>query len=200
MNLIQELKNRFPRLVFAFNNYRLPIVLAILFIVWIMIDWLLHWQFSDTFKTFWNTELDQIVSLATLMTALFVWYGEANEDWKNSLPKRLTVRFEKENGELVLLCVQAHLSDVADIRALGQQIGRQMCGNTDVPFRVPLVKQEPVEILEDIDLGSFLHYRVSFILTSTPKLLQPDESLHLPAGKYREWTKPFTDVEVKDQP
>jgi hypothetical protein len=171
---------------FAFANHKIPIILTGSFVVWVLIDWLSGWQVSDDFKTRWNTDLDQIVSFATLMTALFVWYGEINEDWKNNLPKRLTVRFENEQGQLRMLCIRAHLSDTGDIRALGQQIGSQMCNKSQISFRAPFVEQETAEILTDSDIGYFLHYKVTFTLTEMP------DALHdLPAGKHKVWKTPF---------
>ena len=169
-------------LKFAFNNYRWPIILTALFLGWVLIDASTGWSAFDNFKTRWNAELDPIVSLATLMIALFVWYGEITEDWKNNLPKRLNARFENEQHQLVMLCKMAHLSDVADIRALGQQIARQMCGG-DIHFRVPYVKQNPGEILHDPEIGYFLHYQVTFTLTKKPD--------GLPEGKCKLWKAPF---------
>ena len=168
---------------FAFKNHRLPIILTGLFIAWIFIDWLTDWQHLSSLKNRWNTDIDQIVSLATLMIALFVWYGEIAEDWKNSLPKRLTVRFETEDGSLVMLCIKVHLSDVADIRALGQQIGQQINDGQQLAFRAPLVKwKNPEAIPYDLEIGYFLHYEVTFTLTERPGTI--------PTGR-KIWKAPF---------
>jgi hypothetical protein len=68
--MIQKLKNllilRYQRLKFAFKNDWLLIVLSLLFVLWIIMDWLSNWQLLNEFKTHWNNELDQIVSLTTL--------------------------------------------------------------------------------------------------------------------------------------
>lgn len=184
------------RLKFAFKNYRWPIILTGLFLAWALIDGLSGWQIMDGFKTRWNTDIDQIVSLATLMIALFVWYGEIAEDWKNNLPKRLTVRFEtiEENNttELVMMCIKAHLSDVADVRALGQQIAKQMCEGKELMFRAPYVKQNAGEILHDSEIGHFLHYKVTFTLTKSPDGLSK--------GQCKLWRAPFgtEDLQIKD--
>ena len=181
---------RFAHLRFAFTNHKIPISLTGFFVVWVLFDWLSGWRVLDDFKTLWNTDLDQIVSLATLMTALFVWYGEINEDWKNNLPKRLTVRFEddQEHPQLVMLCIKAHLSDVADIRMLGQQIGRQMCKNTDIHFRAPYIRQNSGEILYATETGHFLQYEVTFTLTK-----RPDD---LPSDKWKLWQAPFSSANL----
>ena len=180
----------FTSLRYAFKNHRLPIILTSLFLLLIVVDWFSGWQILDDLKARWNTDLDQIVSLATLTTALFVWYGEINEDWRNNLPKRLTVRFEddQEHPKLVMLCIKAHLSDVADIRMLGQQIGRQMCKNTDIHFRAPYIRQNSGEILYATETGHFLHYEVTFTLTK-----RPDD---LPSDKWKLWQAPFASVDL----
>lgn len=180
------------RLIFAYKNHRWPIILTGLFLVLGIIDWLSGWLVLDSFKTRWNSDIDQIVSLATLMIALFVWYGEIAQDWKNNLPKRLTVRFENEQSQLVMLCIKAHLSDVADIRALGQQIGLQISGEKMLAFRVPFVKRNAGDILYDPEIGHFLHYKVTFTLTKPPAGLSP--------GQYKLWQAPFgaEDLQIKD--
>ena len=176
------------RLRFAFKHHRWPIVLAGLFLLILAIDWLSGWQFLDDIKSRWNSDLDQLVSLATLMTALFVWFGEMTQDWQAGLPKRLTVSFQNEQGLLLMRCVKAHLSDVSDIRALGQQIGMQMCGNKPISFRAPFVKQTPPTISEDAEIGLFLHYQVTFTLTALPPVLS---ELRL-VGKHKLWQAPFS--------
>lgn len=153
----------------------------------------------DELKKRWNEDIDQVVSLATLMVALFVWYGEISEEWKNSLPKRLTVYFEyiKQDGTsiVVMKCLQAHLSDIGDIRALGQQIGRQMCDNKDFDFRAPFVKQDEGEPLYNTETGHFLHYNVTFTLTKLPHGIDPE--------KCKKWEAPFgmdaPDLSVKNR-
>lgn len=173
----------FASLRFAFSSQCLPIILTSIFLFLVVADWLSGWQILDDLKTRWNSDLDQIVSLATLMIALFVWYGEITENWKNNLPKRLTARFENDRSQLVMLCQKAHLSDVADIRALGQQIARGMCGNTDIHFRAPYVKQKAGEILYSPEIGHFLHYEVTFTLTKRPEGLSERQ--------WKLWKAPF---------
>jgi hypothetical protein len=153
---------------YAWRNQKIPIVLALFVLLFVFGDFMSGWGWFDSFKARWNNDLDQVVSFATLMVALFVWLDEIRDNWKNNLPKRLTVRFEDEHGKLVLLCRKAHLSDAADIRPLGQQIASQMCGVQQLPFRVPYVKQLPETILIDDPIGCFLHYEVSFTLTKRP--------------------------------
>lgn len=175
------------RLCFAFKHHRWPIVLAGLFLLILAIDWLSGWQFLDDIKSRWNSDLDQLVSLATLMTALFVWYGEMTQDWQAGLPKRLTVSFQNEQGLLLMRCDKAHLLDVSDIRALGQQIGSQICNVTKLSLRIPIVEQTSPTIKKDAEIGLFLHYQVTFTLTELPDALSG-----LPPRKHKLWQAPFS--------
>ncbi|MGZ5028161.1 MAG: hypothetical protein ACXV9T_13350, partial [Methylobacter sp.] len=168
--------------------YRIPIILTAAFLAWFLLDTLSGWTLLDDFKKRWTDDLDQIVSPATLMVALFVWYGEIAENCKKNLPKRLTVRFETigqhNKRELVMLCVMAHLSDVADIRALGQQIARQMCGGKELLFRAPFVEHKAGKPLYNRKEGHFMYYEVTFTLNERPS--------GIPEGKYKLWQAPFS--------
>jgi len=186
----ETLSNFFACIAFAYKSSPLPIILTALFLVWVVIDWQSGWKVLDNVKILWNNELDQIVSLATLMIALFVWYGEIAQDWRNNLPKRLTVQFANDQGELVLQCFKAHLSDVADIRTLGQQIASQMCDNNrNLEFRAPYIKQSAGKILCDPEIGCFLLYYATFTFINLPE--------GLAQGQYKEWREPFKADDLK---
>jgi hypothetical protein len=90
-----------------------------------------------------------------------------------------------------MLCQKAHLSDVADIRALGQQIALQMCDGDKLLFRAPFVKQNTGEILHDPEIEYFMHYEVTFTLTKRPA--------SVPEGKHKLWQAPFRteDLQIK---
>lgn len=177
----------FEILQFALKNHRIPIFLTAAFLTWFFGDMVSGWTILDDFKKRWTDDLDQIVSPATLMVALFVWYGEIAENCKKNMPKRLTVRFETVDSnnkrELVMLCIKAHLADVADIRALGQQIARQMCVGKEILFRAPFVEHKPGKLAYDQIIGRFMHYEVTFTLNERPA--------GIPAGKYKLWKAPF---------
>jgi hypothetical protein len=176
----------------AFQSQSWLLGLAGLFLVWFLFDWSTDWKTLDNLKEFWSEELDPIASLATLLIALMVWYSGVTDNWHKSLPKRLTVRFEDEQGALVLLCINAHLSDVADIRTLGQQIGYQMCDKKTLDFRAPYIKQTAGEIKSNVDTGFYIHYQVTFTLTSLPP--------GVASNQYRVWQAPFRaeDLQVID--
>jgi hypothetical protein len=186
---------KFAQLRYIFFTDKTTIFVSVIFVLWLVLDVYTGWKYTRYFKDLWNKELDQIATLATLIVAIFVWYGEILDEWKQSLPKRLTVEFKNSQGQRVLLCDKAHLSDVADIRALGQQIGLQMTAATYLEFRAPYVEQSTGEIKFDAKVGNYLHYEASFTFINLPESL----SILLP-GQYKYWQSPFTaaDMQIKD--
>lgn len=110
--------------------------------------------------------LEPVVTLGTFFIA--AWLGARNikEEWKNQLPKKLTVHF-KFKDNYVFTCHKAYLFGESDIRQMGQQIGRQMNGN-DSLFFYPYIKLEPTTI-EKRGSEYFKHYEVTFFLSSCDK-------------------------------
>lgn len=151
---------------------------------------------KDT-QEFWSDNIETWVGIGTFFVAFAVWWAEVAQEWKNSLPKRLTVEFlfEVALGEkkILMRCEKAHLSDIADIRSLGQQIGSQLV-NPDNPdrtlsFKAPFVRQEPGGIKFSNDPGFFTHYHVEFVLTKLPNDLEPDEC--------KVWVTPFDKSDIR---
>lgn len=130
------------------------------------------------------TVIDPIIGVTTLLIAFSVWRGEVNEDWKNSIPKKLTVVFRYQDKE-VMRCNRADLASEADIRQLGQQIGSQMARTRDLKFIAPLVKQVKGEVTFEQDIGFFKDYEVIFVLTELPQGLDANSCLT--------WEPPFSD-------
>ena len=131
----------------------------------------------------WWDWAEPIAGISTLVTALGVWIGELRQDWENNLPKRLTVHFQFENQD-ILVCRGMHLPNEGDIRALSQQIGRQMTGGQQLKFD-PFIKQrEPIIVYEE-SMGYKL-YTVYLKLSEGPSL--PDESGEKNINKTLVWT------------
>lgn len=180
---------------FAWQYHKVPISLTGVVLLIIIYDFLTGWTALDTLKERWNNDLDQMVSLATLMVALFVWWGEIVQEWRNRLPKRLTINFQyvDENNNIITVmeCIKAHLSGISDIRALGQQIGMQMNKKQQLDFRAPFVIQDEGIIQSDEEMGYYLHYHVTFTLTKLPE--------NLSSGTCRVWQSPFDEANLIDK-
>ncbi len=78
-------------------------------------------------KRFWDHFADWPTAVLTLFVAISVFISGLREEWKQSRPKKLSVTFTFE-GKEVMRCDKATLSSEGDIRALSQQIGKQMAG------------------------------------------------------------------------
>lgn len=176
-------------------------------------------QILNFLENIWNRSVGPLVGLATLFVAIAVWVAELTEEWRNQLPKRLTVNFVYSvNDELktVMRCEQAHLSDIADVRALGQQIGSQLVdldagnrhieldkkpmllrllpkkppqkGPTQLNFCAPYITQDKGDIEYCPEIGFFRHFTVYFTLTKLP--------VGLDRTKCKLWVKPFGEENI----
>jgi hypothetical protein len=92
-------------------------------------------------------------------------------------------------------CEKAFLSDMGDIRALGQQIGSQLVSLVNdnqkpmlLHFRAPSVRQKPERIELDDEIGFFAHHHIEFILIKLPSLIADTEC--------RIWRAPFNKEDI----
>jgi len=182
---------------FAFKT-RKPFFIAIpVIILFAFCDIIFHGTLLSAEDSIWSKTINPWINIATLVIAAAVWFGEIYQDWKNDLPKRLTVLFQyRTDGEekycIVMRCEKAHLADMADVRALGQQIGSQLV-NPDEPdrtlsFIAPRVEQSDRNILfDDVD-GFFQHQVVTFTLNKLPDNLKSSEC--------KVWRHPFAKEDI----
>lgn len=101
----------------------------------------------NSIVNFWADNVDPYFSIAVLIVALTLWFGEFHQDWRQSLPCLLTVVFVFKDRE-VMRCENAALASEADMRALGQTIGSQMIDNKTLTFFAPKVKQSGGDVVE----------------------------------------------------
>ncbi len=174
---------------YALRHRITSLILLLLIGILLICDWQSGWQFLDSVKTRWDADISQLVTFATFFVAIAVWVAELTQEWRNQLPKRLTVNFvyqDNDGSRTVMTCEQAHLSDIADIRALGQQIGMQLVNPDDpkqLSFRAPYVTQNEGNIEHSLSIGFFRHFTVEFTLTKLPEGLDATEC--------RCWVAPF---------
>ncbi|GJL72547.1 MAG: hypothetical protein NMNS01_17460 [Nitrosomonas sp.] len=196
---------------YALENRKILIFPFIFFIIFIIYEYQTSGQLLDLLEKSWNGDVGPLVGFATLFVATAVWVAELTEEWRNRLPKRLTVNFvywHKDELKTVMRCEQAYLSDVADIRALGQQIGGQLAKNQYLHFRAPHVIQLEGKIehskifrghydsqtgnIKYSQIGYFHHFTVQFTLTELPDKLKE----LLSESKYKCWTYPFAEENI----
>ncbi len=129
----------------------------------------------DAVANLWS-RAGAVLGMAALGVALLVWWGELKEDWEESLPKRLSAVFylvdpETEQRRPLIICLDATLGGPSDIRAMAQQIGRQIAGN-DLALIPQFEVAPPV-----LDLNtSVRRYRVSMLLHDIPEAMRNLES------------------------
>ncbi len=158
------------------------IAFLVVILIFVGIDWYSKWTLIPHIKVIWDREIDPIVGIATLIVALSVWFNETRSSWKSDLPKKLTVIFIHEGNE-VMRCNYAHLDHEADIRNLGQQIGRQMNKDATLKFYAPNIKRDKGEVCIGKQGEVFMHYTARFTLTELPENLEQ--------GKCLLWKPPF---------
>ncbi len=109
-------------------------------------------------KLFWDHFGDWPTAVLTLLIAVSVFFWELRQDWRESREKKLTVIFTYEDKE-VMRCNNATLSSEADLRALSQQIGRQMA-KENLKLK-PMLDNVKKELSDD---KKEMHYEVSICL------------------------------------
>lgn len=143
-------------------------------------------SFHQLFTKRWNESFNAYAGISTLAVAIFVWLGELQQDWRASLPNKLTVSF-KYKGRLEMICHRADLANVSDARALALQIGQQMASNQQLKFNAAKIRQTGGGV-ERGDAGQFQrHYFLEIDLLALPeKLLTLDKD-----APERTWQPPF---------
>jgi hypothetical protein len=147
---------------------------------------------------FWTNHLDPFVGMAVLIVAMALWFGEVRQDWRASLPCRLTVVFchsgDGKHEREVMRCERAGLASESDMRALGQQIGAQMVGERQLDFCAPSVKQLGGHIEETGDGIVYRHYTVELRLRRLPSAIAD-----LAEDEFLVWRSPFTDEPIREK-
>jgi hypothetical protein len=111
--------------------------------------------------------IDAVITLATLLTAVTVWWGETEQDWRAQLPRRISVTLVYQDKPL---CVCALAPLVGDVRAYAVQIaGRMLMSQLEI-YPVPDVSPTCVEHWRG---EWFVHHRLSLYLMALPKHCPP---------------------------
>jgi len=170
---------------YAFEKRRLFFIIPLILLIALLDYFFNQWSELNTLIKAWNDFISPLIGITTLIVALSVWLAELRQDWRNDIPKKLTVIF-RFHGKEVMRCNHAELSSEADIRQLGQQIGSQMAEVKYLKFKAPSVEQIKKEVSFTEETGFFMDYDVVFELTDLPELLKD-----LKPNEYRLWEPPF---------
>ena len=124
--------------------------------------------------TGWWNAAEPVITLATLVVGVIIWFGEAAEDWEESLPKRLTVEFwldpPGQPARLVMTCLKAPLTGESDIRTWGIALGGLMIGKRELKYDPYFITRTP-EVVPDDKGQPCRHYVIRFTLEEMPERL-----------------------------
>lgn len=150
---------------YAMHTRKVPMVGALLVVLLVAVYIFLTPNGKP--RTDWWSWVEPVSGCATLAVAALVWYGELKQDWRNSLPKRLTVQFvfkppSTDDYKVVMRCRDAYLAGEDDIRQWGQQLGLQMADNERLEFHpMVYVNEDPIR-------GNIRRYTATFVLSALP--------------------------------
>lgn len=135
----------------------------------------------------WGKWGDPIIGFATFLVAIIIWFSNTAKDWKESLPKKLTVIYKYQNKE-VLRCEKGFLAHESDIRNWGQTIGRLIVGkdktNRDYYFKFSRDLDVQPPIVEEIKKKFYTHYKATFFLTELPTSDELQSGIDMSKGKF----------------
>ena len=126
-----------------------------------------------------------VAEIMTLLVAVSIAIVNYNQEWRNSLPKTLSVHY-RYRGKYYLSCYYADLTSEGDIRTWAQQIGQQMTGGGLLDFNPFFKLQGPEVITLQPSNVSALHYEVTILLKS-PKFLRDPQKRELDLTQYQRW-------------
>ena len=126
-------------LAFAIRSQSVP--LAVFLIGAVVLLLVIRTFGMSAIGTVWQWT-DAILGVLTLGVAAAVWFGEAREDWEETLPRRLKAVFLLA-GHPVFICEGATLLAEGDLRALAQQLGRQINRGRDLFFSLQFDPKPP---------------------------------------------------------
>jgi hypothetical protein len=139
--------------------------------------------------------LDPIVGVATLVFAVFLWLNGLRREWRDSLPKRLTVYFRYKGGD-ALVFRNILLFNESDARAWSQQIARQKAGG-DIEFE-PFFRFTDKGVSTTKDRTStYKNYEMIYFLSNIPPQLKTELGYD-DATKAIKWCKEWVQIENAD--
>jgi hypothetical protein len=169
-------------LKYAWQHQRLQICAAIAFFTLVFIG-TFYWSelhlpttTSDAPKGLigWLINAQSILSFGTLLVALFVWWGETQEDWVNNLSKKLSVFFFFEDDPLIV-CRYVWLAGADEIRTWGQQVAKQAqpssSNQPNLDFYPDVETREPILLLGP-EGEIWNHYSVCFRFSKLNSILK----------------------------
>lgn len=111
--------------------------------------------------------LESIAGVGTLLFAFFLWLNSIRREWKEDLPKRITVQYQWQ-GRNVMVCYDALLVSESDARTWALQIGQQMSGCQRLRFEPFFNLQERGIQKESKNGKNYKAFTFTYFLTDLP--------------------------------
>lgn len=116
---------------------------------------------EDSLPDYW-AYIEPIVGFSTLIAAVFIWYNEKKQEWRESLPKKMHVEYILD-GSTYWNVQYAPLTSENDIRSWGQSIAKTILNNkNNIDFKG--FEIESAEISKDDQGRDIMLYMVHFYL------------------------------------
>lgn len=109
--------------------------------------------------------LDPVVGFTTLLLAIVIFYQQLEKDWKESLPKRLTVSYIYK-GRVIMRIEKANLFDDKDIRQWAQSLGYQLFTKFDFDLGWKIIQNGVVK--KGSSKKRYVNYEMTIFLTKDP--------------------------------
>lgn len=106
-------------ILFIWKNSKVQIIIVTLFII---IGIVVYLSQGIAFAAQWESWLEAFITSLILFMAVFIWYNEKRQDWKNSLRKKLNISYML-NNEVYCKVLNAPLAGKGDIRTWAISIG-----------------------------------------------------------------------------
>ena len=108
----------FPKYLCSSWSTGIQLVLAIVLVVVCGALGISYW--SRGFAEMWQ-RVDPVLTVGTLLIAVFIWFNEKKREWENGLPKKLDVYFKVKNDQTggyddVYTIINAPLTGGDDVR------------------------------------------------------------------------------------
>lgn len=156
-------------------------VVVFIAILMMILDFMGWSVISNYREKFWSQVISTYIAFGAFIFSIAIWVSTLFKEWKNSLPKRLSVYFVMDN-QCLMQCNYAFLSGEADIRQTAQQIGAQIADLRFLNFNIANVQSKELNRVysgEDVNRYAdaksmnypFRHYCAVIHLTSPPATL-----------------------------
>jgi hypothetical protein len=109
------------RFLWKFSKVQL-ITIVVSFLIWLIVFLTCLIYYSISFPDQWDMWMEAFVTFNIVFLAVFIGYNEQRQDWENSLPKKLNIKYKFNKDDVFCTVINAPLSSESDIRTWATSI------------------------------------------------------------------------------